>query len=246
MAKLNQIIAIEKGSKSQSTAKLSEIYKLIQKETLFGGLLRSYQPLADDGERFPDENKHVAHKLKDLIKATVATLGDYWSITARKDWTNQTACASIRVDGKVIAADVPVTYLLFLEKQLTDLRTFVNSLPVLEITDKWEFSKEDGLWKTSPVTTHKSKKIQKTLVLLAPTPEHPGQAQLISEDETVGHWKSQKVSGAIPATEKEALGLKVEKLLRAVKEAREEANAVDESAKVPKIAEEIFSYVFGQ
>ena len=60
---------------------------------------------------------------------------------------------------------------------------------------------------------------------------------------TVGHWRNVKLSGAIPVTEKQALVARVEKLLRAIKEAREEANAFEEVT-VPKVADMLFSYVF--
>ena len=92
--------------------------------------------------------------------------------------------------------------------------------------------------------THKSKKIQKPVVLYEATHEHPAQVQLAGEDVTIGHWKNVKLSGAIPVTEKQAIVARVEKLLRAVKEAREEANATEEVATVPKVAETLFSYVF--
>jgi len=34
---------------------------------------------------------------------------------------------------------VPATYLLFLEKQLTDLHTLVSKLPVLDASETWVF-----------------------------------------------------------------------------------------------------------
>ena len=48
MAKLNQIIAIEKGIKSKSHSEISELYKLVQKPALFNGFSKSYQ--ANDEE----------------------------------------------------------------------------------------------------------------------------------------------------------------------------------------------------
>ena len=241
MAKLNQIIAVEKGAKSQNTAVLSEIYKAAQKAPLFDGFSKTYQPLDEDGEVFPPESKHVQYRVPDIIKQAVDSLTDLFTITARKDFTNTQAKADIKIDGKVLLTGVPVPYLLFLEKNILDLRTFANSLPTLDQAEIW--TQGDGLWRTAPIMTHKSKKIQKPVVLYEATKEHPAQVQLAGEDVTVGHWRNVKLSGAIPVTEKQAIVARVEKLLRAVKEAREEANAFEE-VPVPKVADTLFSYVF--
>ena len=241
MAKLNQIIAVEKGAKSQNTAVLSEIYKAAQKAPLFDGFSKTYQPLDEDGEVFPPESKHVQYRVPEIIRQAVDSLTDLFTITARKDFTNTQARADIKIDGKVLLPDVPVPYLLFLEKNILDLRTFANSLPTLDQAEVW--TPGDGLWRTAPIMTHKSKKIQKPVVLYEATDQHPAQVQLAGEDVTVGHWRNVKLSGAIPVTEKQALVARVEKLLRAIKEAREEANAFEEVT-VPKVADMLFSYVF--
>ena len=137
MAKLNQIIAVEKGAKSQNTAVLSEIYKAAQKAPLFDGFSKTYQPLDEDGEEFPPESKHVQYRVPDIIKQAVDSLTDLFTITARKDFTNTQAKADIKIDGKVILTGVPVPYLLFLEKNILDLRTFANSLPTLDQAEVW-------------------------------------------------------------------------------------------------------------
>jgi len=49
-----------------------------------------------------------------------------------------------------LLADVPVTYLLFLEKQLTDLRTFVDKLPVLDPSVVWLQDPSSGDWRSEP------------------------------------------------------------------------------------------------
>lgn len=75
--------------------------------------------------------------------------------------------------------------------------------------------------------TSKTKKVQKALTLVAPTKEHPGQAQVITDDVVVGHWRQVKMSGAMPLPAKQSLVEKVERLQKAVKFAREQANMGD-------------------
>jgi hypothetical protein len=44
-------------------------------------------------------------------------------------------------------------YLLFLEKQLVDLHTFVKKLPVLDASDSWSYDASADCYATDPVQT---------------------------------------------------------------------------------------------
>lgn len=59
------------------------------------------------------------------------------------------------------------------------------------------------------------------------TDKHPAQTQLVQEDVIVGSWNQTKMSGAIQPQQKDMLLQRIEKLQKAVKFAREEANSVD-------------------
>lgn len=60
---------------------------------------------------------------------------------------------------------------------------------------------------------------------------------------TVGNWETVKLSGAVTESERRNLFDKVEKLLKAVKFAREQANLVD--APQQEVGEKIMSYLLG-
>ncbi len=75
------------------------------------------------------------------------------------------------------------------------------------------------------------------------TPEHPAQTQIITRDVLAGYWSQVRHSGAMPKPEKDALAERVEKLLQAVKQAREAANGMDE-ASAPSVGEAVFDYLF--
>lgn len=244
MAKLNQIVAIEKGIKAAAYSALTDWHKLAQKPDLFNGFQKTYQKRDEDSEDLPSEQKRVQQTVPVMLRAVQQTIADLWQVTARKEWSNGQATASVIVAGVTILADVPVTYLLFLEKQVTDLRTFVEKLPILDVTEDWQADPTTDLYKTLPVSTHRTKKNQRPLVLYPATPEHPAQTQLITEDIVAGYWSTVKYSGAMTAPDQRLLAEKVEALLRAVKEAREAANNREESA-VPSVSTAIFGYLFG-
>jgi hypothetical protein len=245
MAKLNQIIAIEKGIKSRVYSELTQLNKLVQKSELFTGFVKTYQKKDDASEDLPAEKKKVQYTVGAVLDTVQRSFCELMDVTARKDFTNSAAKADLKVDGQVLVKDVPVTYLLFLEKQLTDIRTFIGNLPILDDSEDWDLDTNTQLYKTDVVQTHRTKKVQKPIVLYDATAEHPAQTQLISEDILVGYWNSVKHSGAIPAPEKTVMFDRVDKLLKSVKEAREFANITDEVTNVPCVGEVIFSFLRG-
>lgn len=70
MARLNQIIAIEKGIKSRSAQELAEFQKAIQKPTLLSGISRTYRPKDEEGEQLPPESKKVEVKAEEILHKT--------------------------------------------------------------------------------------------------------------------------------------------------------------------------------
>ncbi len=239
--KLNQVIAIEKGVKGRAYSELTELNKICQKPDLFHGFSKHYEKKAEEAEDLPAESKKVQFKVDDVLKTVTISLSELFDVTASKDWGNMSAKASVKVDGETILEGVPVTYLLFLEKQLTDLRTFVSNLPELEEAETWSRDEASSLYKTGAISTHRTKKVQRPIVLYQATPEHPAQTQMITDDVIAGWWKTEKHSGALPKARKKTIAEKVETFIKAVKFAREEANGVD--INTVSVGSKIFGYL---
>lgn len=70
MAKLNQLIAVLNGKKSQCQKAITEVYKNLRKPTLFEGISRIYQPLDEEGESLPPENKNIQYRSRQAIQET--------------------------------------------------------------------------------------------------------------------------------------------------------------------------------
>jgi hypothetical protein len=245
MAKVNQIIALEKGIKSQTHSELSELYKIVQKQDLFNGFNKKYSPKDEEGDTKPPQSKRVQFQVQDVLRTVERSLSSLLEMTARKDWSNCSAKADIVVDEIALVEGVPVTYLLFLEKQMTDFRTFVANLPVLDSSEKWHFDEQSGFYKTEEIKTQSTSKEQHPIVLYDATPDHPAQTQLITKDVVVGYWADTKHSAAIPFPEKKELLKRVETLLQAIKMAREEANNIEEVS-TPSVGNALFQYLMPQ
>lgn len=243
MTKQSQLLAIEKGVNTAAQRTLTDAYHAIQRAPGFAGLIRSYTPKDDEGETLPGESTKVQQTVSDLLERLRNPLARLLDVAFEKDSTNRVAAADIVVDGQVIITGAPVTYMLWLEKRLVDLGTFVDKWPVLDPADDWKWDDDNSVFEAAPVETLRSTKIPEPLVLYPATDKHPAQVQVHNKDVTVGKWTTTKLSGAVPLSYKQATQQRIEKLLLAVRQAREEANAID-VVQVPKVGASILEYVF--
>ena len=243
MTKLNQVVAVVAGRKTATQKVLSELYKLIQKPILFDGLSRYYKPLDEEkGDRLPPEIKVIQENATNVLEKAKASLQELWDSVATQDESNCKAKADITVDGKVLVKDVPVTTLMYLEKQLEDLATFLQSLPVLSADESWTFNENQGYYQSEPSSTVRTKKEPRVLVKYDATDKHPAQTEVIFEDMRIGEYTATKCSSALPRTQRDEFVRRVNKVKDAVKIARESANdcVVVERA----VAAGIFEFVF--
>jgi len=241
MTKLCQIVAVTTGKKSRLEKERDSIYKQIQKAPLFDGLTRIYHPLNEDGETFPPEKKNIQYSVKEGIDAFSEVMTDLLDCTATQDYNNCEAKADIKVEGKIIKDQVPVTHLMFLEKQLIDIQTFLSHLPTLDPAESWKWEETAACFKSEPSLSNKTKKVMKNHEKAPATDKHPAQVETYTEDVKIGEWTTIKFSGAIPAQRKNLMLTRVRQLIEAVKSAREEANQIE--VKPVQIAKTIWDFI---
>lgn len=241
--KLNQVLAVEKGIKTRVNETLTNLHRVTQKAELLNGFTKTYQPVQESGKVLPPESQKVQVNASEAFKDVTKALTELFDVTATKDFANCDAKADVKVNGTVLLAKVPSTYLLFLDKQLTDLNTFVSKVAELDNSVDWTKDTSSGLYKSEAVKTHRTEKVQRAIVLYDATEHHPAQTQLITEDQLVGHWTTVRLSGALPRPEKVAILERIKTLHQAVKEALEVANTTQ--APDTSMGAAVLSYIFG-
>jgi hypothetical protein len=244
MARLNQIIAIANTKKTKVATALSAVHAVLSRPDLFSGLDRKYQSLDDEGEKLPPESKIIQKTASEVIATAKSELTELLDVIATQEFANGDAKADIVVDGVVIAKQVPVSYMLFLEKQVDVIKGVVQKLPVLTQDVKWNRSVSDSnIFVTDPVTTNRTKKVPRSFTKSPATEHHPAQVEMFTEDVIVGTWSKIDTSSAIPVSERDAMLKKIESLREAVKMAREEANSITVTDQ--KIGKSVLDFVFG-
>lgn len=242
MPLLNQIIAVCNGKKTQTEKSLTTVYHKLQKAELLTGIARTYQPKDEDGDKLPSESKKVQVRVSEALKEAEVALTDLFDVFATQEVANSQAKADVVVEGETILNDVPVTFLLFLEKKLVDVHTLVEKLPTLDPGEDWKLDPNQDCYSTNPKQSVKTKKIPRNHIKYEATKEHPAQVELFHEDVITGTWTTTNYSGAIPEQRKKELLQRVKLFQEAVKFAREKANSreVDQE----KVGSRIFGYLF--
>ena len=145
-----------------------------------------------------------------------------------------------------IASNVPATFLLGLETKLKHIRAEYESIPTLQPGIQWELdaTQGKGIYKmTHSEEKFRTKKTIKNHVLAEATKEHKAQVETYTEDERIARVITNKWCGMITPADKSALLGRFDKLMRAVKKARQVANSV--TVVDTTIGKEIFNFING-
>ncbi len=245
MPKLNQVNAILSARKGEAEKAVNEIGKLLQKEQLFSGRERTYRPLDEvNGQRLPPESQKVQQRADQLLVQAGEKWAELWNLVLTQDTGNQSARADIVVDGRTIMTAVPVTTLLFLDKQLAEVEALVGKMPTPDPAEDWAHDANSGLLKSPVSESLRTTKEPTVIVKYDATDKHPAQTETYMKDVPAGYWRQVLYSGSIQADRKNAILARVKKLHDAVKLAREQANLIDVERQ--KAGEPLLTYLFGK
>ena len=241
MPKLHQLLAVVAGKKNQTHGVVTGIYHYLQQSTLFEGITRTYTPKDEEGDKLPSETKRIQARAQELFRKVAIQWEDLWDCIASVDASNQIAKANIVIDDLVLATDVPITTLLFLEKGLKDVRALIGKMPTLDPAYNWTWDASTSCFRADAVSTVRTQKVPRNHVKYEATKEHPAQVEMFTEDVIVGKWEKIDSSGAISESTKDEMLARVGLLIEAVLSARESANNID--AKHVEIGSAIFDYI---
>src|SRR5262252_7066984 len=132
---------------------------------MYNGFEKRYEKIDEASEDLPPDRKHIEITAQDVLSQVRKLTSELMQVTARKDWTNWVAKDNIVVDGQAVLHDVPVTYLLFLEKQLTARKTLITNVPVLDPAERFDNDPASHLLRSAEQTrTRRTKKVQEAIV----------------------------------------------------------------------------------
>lgn len=245
---LGEVIAVEKAARQAANKTVAVVYQDIQKPALVAGFTQVLKPdvQPEDGRKIlPDEGNRLRLRTEQAIREMVRLLTPSVDLTAAKDWAN---CAAredvITPDGTVLLEQVPVTHLLWLEHQFTEVLAFMKATQEVDPKDEWEWDASNDFYRSDPEYRVCTQKKTVPIILLQPTQWQQGKAELISEETRLGLWEITRFSGALAPQRKRQLAERAEALVVALKQARERANRAP--APVRDVAGPLFGYLLAQ
>jgi len=242
MPKLHELLAVEGDLKGRAQQAKNTVIKLFTDGAgrLLGRVI-TYQ--VDEGEDpRPAEITELATTAPAELDQFQAAYSQWLDVAIQKEVANQATLATVTVDDiDIFKVALPATALLNLESKLTELRTVYAAIPTLDPAERWEWDDGMGCYISKDRVTNITKKVPNVLILYDATPEHPAQVQSFNEDIKGGTRTTMLQSGMVSFQDKAKIINRIDKLLRAVKEARQRANDVDITD--TKVASAIFNYI---
>jgi hypothetical protein len=233
-AKLHELLAVEQDLAGTFKNILEETKTTFNKKTAHfmsaHRVLKYYDEEKERAEKAPEEHQAMQTTVQKKLDYQQKHIVRYLDAVLQKEKTNQKAVADIVVDGITIASNVPATFLLGLESKLKQVRDVYSAIPTLQPQIEWteDPDKGEGVFKMKHAEeTYKTEKVIVPQILYEATKEHPAQVEKIQETKNVGKYTKNVWSGMITSAQKSVVLGKIDKLIRAVKKARQRANSVE-------------------
>lgn len=228
MGKLHELLAVEGDLKGKAQHVLSQVKGLFTNgASKLIGKNRTYRQTLEGSDRQPNEVTPIATTVTAELKTVQAAMIQWIDASIQKEVTNELTKADVVIGGEKLFSDLPAPALLNLESKLAEIRSIYEAIPTNDQSEKWNFDDQNGYFVSDPRVTYSTRKVPKAFVAYEATKEHPAQVQMFTEDQQVGEWTTIITSGMLPPTEKAARLDRLDKLILAVKQARQRANDRD-------------------
>tara|TARA_R110000803_G_scaffold33627_13_gene73578 strand:+ start:433 stop:1194 length:762 start_codon:yes stop_codon:yes gene_type:complete len=233
---LHEIIAVESSKQKLAETLIQEgINTFTKKTNLFSGHTKEYIPFIETDALLVPEETIISETVEGKLEYVFKKLTGYFDLVLQKDATNQKAKSDLMIDGVLIASDLPATFLLGMESKFKSIRALVLSVPTLQPNIRWVGAGDQGehIVKTEkPIETYRTQKVETPIVVVPATEHHPAQVQVKTEDKNVGINRTQNFSSAITPLRKSQMLERCDKMITALKTARQRANGQEVDMRV--------------
>lgn len=254
--KLFEILAVEAGHQGVMKKLYLETEASFGKENQYTGKSRQYVHFDTSTENSVEvaaivakesDSRPVSMTVPEVMNYFAKLHADYLDVSYQKEATNAIAEADIVLpNGTVLKENVPVTMLLSLEGKLVTFRALLDKIPTLPPGRFWEkdpSASSPYIFRDRPVSTLKVVKHQDYRIVAPATERHPAQVIPQEIQKNVGQYIDVSYSGMVSPADKAMIITRCDTLLKAVKQARQRANA--QRIDPDTIGNQIMGYILG-
>jgi hypothetical protein len=248
VTKLHEILAVE-GDRAKAAQKvLTEARHVFSsKHNLFTGAHRRLEMFSEERKQ-EEASAEVMQRVTETVPSKLAyitkALATYWDLVLLKEATNQRAEAELII-GDVVLGKLPATWLLGMESKLGQLRDVLDVVPTWPAGHDWQADTSMGthIYKAAdPKRSRREEKTMESKVLYDATKEHPAQIEKWMANHVVGMYTDTAWTGTVSPAVKSEMLERCDKVLRAVKKARQRANRTDVVKN--KVSKRLIGYIF--
>lgn len=250
MGQLHELLAVITNLEGTAKKVRDEaIVTFAKKPHLFRGVQKTLK-MFDEARQAEEDGQGASEALSTTVPEKLDYVREsqekWYDACLQLEATNQQAIADLVVDGKVLAIDLPATFLLGLESKLKALRAVIESTPTQDPGITWVVDEAMGgniFRAKDPVKAQKTEKVMRHQVLVQPTKEHPAQIEKWQDNVPVGVFTTNIWTGTISPGKKSQYLEKIDTLIQEVKQARQRANSTEVEKKT--IGKDLFDYILG-
>lgn len=241
---LHQLLAVEQDRRGRATEIAQETITLFKKkEDHLDGVVKTYHPLEEKGEKLSPEVKRVVTTVATKINYTKEFIISAIDAQVSKEETNSSGLARTELIVKGTSlGELSAVSLLALEQHLQRILGIYRAIPTLDPVKRWvKNTAEENMYITDVDVRYRTTKAEDFKVVVPATEQHPAQIAKLVKDIQVGTWETIYKSGKITPLEKSTLLKRVDTLIDAVKRARSKANEVE--VKQTKVGKKLFDFI---
>jgi hypothetical protein len=229
---IHQLLAALPDIEAENAKIREESIKLFEKRELLNGYIKVLIMNDDarkDEEKGAGEKKEITTSVMTRLKYAKKFIVRNIDAQLQREKANQIASARVVLpSGEEVEEDLPVLYLMSLEKELIREREMLNRAPTIDTLTKWAEDADADLEgirvSAEPVRTNKTELRKVPVSVAPPTKEHKEQVIIVDENKTVGYYETTKVTGCLTPAEKAAGLAYFDTLIKEVKQAKSRAN----------------------
>ena len=245
MSQLHELLAVEGDLNNTVKAVLEETQKTFSsKHEHFKGQVRTCTYYDEDRQQENEmDEKPIVDTVREKLGYTVAPIARLYDALLQKESANQRAVADLVVDGTTIGTNLPATFLLGLESRLKMVQHVLLAVPTLDPGLVWDTDSLSDIHTANDVISKRTEKVPMHKVLTPATKEHPAQIREWMDTSNVADIVTRNKSAMVSPQDKSDLLRRMDKLISAVKKARQKANTVEVDDL--RVGEELFKYLLG-
>lgn len=233
MAKLHEGLAIHKDRLSVFKKVLDEARGVFKGAAHFQGHVKRIEYFDADNEKYnATEEKKVDETVPsklDYVNGHMRTLLD---LDYQIENANTSARADLFIDGKGVALNVPVGFLLTIENKFKEYRAALEMIPTHAPGIEWlpdtAMSTHGDIFKAKNDTTDYLTRKKPVYTIVAPaTEQHAAQVKESHDDVRVARAITTRYTGTISPAQKSDMLARCDSVIQAAKRARQRANDVE-------------------